>query len=78
MAKPGQFHAKCNYYCYSIVFGPNFREGRKFSGRGESFQGGANCLRGRPLPPCGRKPALGTFYHLHLYFLTTASDFYEP
>ena len=31
----------------------------QISRRGESFQGGADCLRGappRPRPPCGRKP----------------------
>ena len=33
---------------YAIVFGPNFREGQKFSG-GKTASGG-------PLPPCGRKP----------------------
>ena len=33
-----------NFYCYAIVFGPNFREGQKFSG--------GNCLRGgAPCPP---------------------------
>ena len=25
-------------------------------GRGKVFKGRGNCLRGRPLPPCGRKP----------------------
>ena len=39
----GIFLGGQNLYCYSIVFGPNFREGQKFSG-------GADCLRGAP--PC--------------------------
>ena len=28
----GKIYCYANFYCYSIVFGPNFREGRKFSG----------------------------------------------
>ena len=28
----------------------------QISGRGKSFQRGENCLRGRPLPPCGKTP----------------------
>ena len=39
----GKIYCYANFYCYSIVFGPNFRKGRKFSG-------GANCLGGAPLP----------------------------
>ena len=40
----GKIYCYANFYCYAIVFGPNFREGQKFSG-------------GRPpAPPCGRKP----------------------
>ena len=38
-----KIYCYANFFCYAIVFGPNFREGQKFSG-------------GRPLPPCGRKP----------------------
>ena len=45
----GKIYCYANFYCYSIVFRPNFREGQKFS-KGE------NCLRGRPLPPCGKTP----------------------
>ena len=41
----GKIYCYGNFYCYSIVFGPNFREGQKFS-RG----GGANCLKGAPPP----------------------------
>ena len=41
-----------NFFCYAIVFGPNFREGQKFSGE-KTASGG--CL---PLPPCGKKPEL--------------------
>ena len=37
-----------NFFCYAIVFGPNFREGQKFSG-GQTASGA---------PPCGRKPEL--------------------
>ena len=40
----GKIYCYANFYCYSIDFGPNFREGRKFSG------GAPPCL------PCGRKP----------------------
>ena len=39
----GKIYCYANFYCYSIVFGPNFRDGQKFSR-------GANCLRGEP--PC--------------------------
>ena len=39
-----KIYCYANFFCYAIVFGPNFREGQKFSG-------GANCLRGHPLPP---------------------------
>ena len=28
----------------------------KFQGKAKVFKEGANCLRGRPCPPCGRKP----------------------
>ena len=46
----GGIYCYANFNCYPIVFGPNFREGRKFSGEGD-------CLRGRPsAPPRGRKP----------------------
>ena len=48
----GKIYCFANFYCYSIVFGPNFREGQKFSrgGGGKLPQGGAPCS------PCGRKP----------------------
>ena len=45
----GGIYCYANFYCYSIVFGPNFREGQKFS-RG----GGGKLPQGAP--PCGRKP----------------------
>ena len=45
----GKIYCYANFFCYAIVFGPNFREGQKFSG-------GENCLRGRPPPPSGRNP----------------------
>ena len=53
----GKIYCYANFYCYSIVFGPNFREVRKFSG-------GANCLRGRPtapLPPLWKKASIFTW-----------------
>ena len=30
----GKIYCFANFYCYSIVFGPKFREGQKFSGGG--------------------------------------------
>ena len=44
----GKIYCYANFFCYAIVFGPNLREGQKFSG-------GANCLRGRPRPPLWKK-----------------------
>ena len=35
----GKIYCYANFYCYSIVFGPNFREERKFSG-GQTSSGG--------------------------------------
>ena len=40
----GGIYCYANFYCYSIVFGPNFREGQKFSREGGKLpQGGALC-----------------------------------
>ena len=36
----GKIYCYANFFCYAIVFGPNFREGQKFSG-GKLPQGGA-------------------------------------
>ena len=43
----GKLYCYANFYCHSIVFGPNFREGQKFSG--------GNCLRGTPPAPPRKK-----------------------
>ena len=41
----GKIYCYANFYCYSIVFRPNFREGQKFSG-GQTASGGHP-----PVPP---------------------------
>ena len=72
----GKIYCYANFYCYSIVFGPNFREGRKFSGRGESFQGGAKVFRGGKLPqggaPLWKKASKGLFVLIMLASLLAA------
>ena len=35
----GKIYCYANFSCYAIVFGPNFREGQKFSG-GQTASGG--------------------------------------
>ena len=47
----GGIYCYTNFYCYSIVFWPNFREGQKFS-------------RGTPLPP--PPPPLTTWYTINM------------
>ena len=47
----GKIYCYANFFCYAIVFGPNFRERQKFSG-------GANCLRGAPPCPLWKKASL--------------------
>ena len=42
----GKIYCYANFYCYSIVFGPNFKEGRKFSGGETASEGGRP-----PVPP---------------------------
>ena len=49
----GKIYCYANLFCYanfSVVFGPNFG--------GCKSLWGANCLRGRPPAPCGRKPVM--------------------
>ena len=41
----GKIYCYANFFCYAIVFGPNFREGQKFSGGQTAAP-----------PPRGRKP----------------------
>ena len=56
-----------NFYCYSIVFGPNFREGQKFSR-------GADCLRGvPPAPPVGESH--WSIASLYIDHFSTVVDF---
>ena len=38
----GGIYCYANFFCYAIVFGPNFREGQKFSG-GTASGGGCPC-----------------------------------
>ena len=38
----GKINCYANFYCYAIVFGPNFREGQKFSEE-QTASGGAPC-----------------------------------
>ena len=38
----GKIYCYANFFCYAIVFGPNFREGQKLSG------GRGNCVKGEP------------------------------
>ena len=57
----GGIYCYANFFRYAIVFGPNFREGQKFSG-GKLPQGGAQACRegqsrlGGASVPCNRKP----------------------
>ena len=30
----GKIYCYANFFCYAIVFGPNFREGKSFQGEG--------------------------------------------
>ena len=47
----GKIYCCTNFICYAIVFGPNLREGQKFSGW-------ANCLRGAPPAPLWKKASV--------------------
>ena len=44
----GEIYCYANFYCYCTVFGPNFREGRKFSG-------GSKLPQGAPPAPLWKK-----------------------
>ena len=59
----GKIYCYANFFCYTIVFGPNFREEQKFSG-GQT---------GAPCAPCGRKPEYLTFISFSFY---TLKDFH--
>ena len=55
----GGIYCYANFNCYSIVFGPNFREGRKFSGEEELPQGAPLCPP--PPPPPWKKASIFTW-----------------
>ena len=48
-----KIYCYANFFCYAIVFGPNFRMGQTFSGRQTAAGWGS-----APCPPCGRKPGI--------------------
>ena len=50
----GKIYCYANFFCYAnfLLFSD------QISGGGKSLRGGANCLGGGLLPPCGRKPKL--------------------
>ena len=50
-----KIHCYANFFCYGIVFGPNFEDRAK-------IYRGANCLRGRPLPPLWKKARTRSTY----------------
>ena len=64
----GKIYCYANFFCYAIVFGPNFKKGRKFSGW-------ANCLRGAPpCPPVEESQLLFNIFINDLFLFVDSGD----